>query len=105
GLGVPEASAAPVVTRTSCVLTPSMMEGPFFAEVGLNRSDLTTGTTKAGVVQGLPLLLNIDAASVQATGCVPVAGMQIHVSHADAAGEYSGVASGAGQSNAALLRG
>ena len=109
GLGVPGASAAPapVATAKSCVLSPAMMEGPFFADVGLNRSDLTAGTTRAGVVQGLPLILDIDLASVRATGCVPIAGMQVDVWHADATGEYSGVG-GAGQSNVAgqaFLRG
>jgi protocatechuate 3,4-dioxygenase beta subunit len=104
------ASAAPnpTINAASCVLTPAMMEGPFFADVRLNRSDLTTGATSAGVVQGLPLTLNIDLASVHSTGCLPLAGMQVDVWHADATGEYSGVAGGAGQSNAAaqaFLRG
>jgi protocatechuate 3,4-dioxygenase beta subunit len=98
------AAPNPNVKAASCVLTPAMMEGPFFADVGINRSDLTTGTTRAGVVQGLPLILDIDLASVQATGCLPVAGMQVDVWHADATGEYSGVASGAGQAQA-FLRG
>ena len=107
-LNVASAAPAPIVTGKSCVLSPAMMEGPFFVDTGLNRSDLTTGTTKAGVVQGLPVVLNIDLASVQATGCVPIAGMQVDVWHADATGEYSGVAGGASQSNAAgqaFLRG
>src|SRR4029453_10093984 len=95
------AAPAPVVTGKSCVLSPAMMEGPFFADVGLNRSDLTAGTTKPGGVQGLPLILDIDLASVQATGCRPIAGMQVDVWHADATGEYSGGASGGGRSNAA----
>jgi hypothetical protein len=47
GLNVASAAPPPVVTGKSCVLSPAMMEGPFFADVGLNRSDLTTGTTKA----------------------------------------------------------
>jgi protocatechuate 3,4-dioxygenase beta subunit len=108
GLGLPEASAAPVISGKSCVLSPAMMEGPFFVDTALNRSDLTAGTIKAGVVQGLPLILDIDLAGVQATGCLPIARMQVDVWHADATGEYSGVASGAGQPNAAgqsFLRG
>jgi protocatechuate 3,4-dioxygenase beta subunit len=108
GLNVASAAAPPVVTGKSCVLSPAMMEGPFFVEARLNRSDLTTGTTKPGVVQGLPLILDIDLASVQSAGCVAIAGMQVDVWHADATGEYSGGASGAGQSNAAgqaFLRG
>ena len=108
GLNVASAAPAPVVSAKSCVLSPAMMEGPFFADVGLNRTDLTAGTTKPGVVQGVPLTLDIDVASVQATGCLPITGMQVDVWHADATGEYSDVASGADRSNAAkqaFLRG
>ncbi len=105
--------AGPFVTHgthaaaaTSCVLSPAMMEGPYFVEERLNRSDLTAGTTKPGVVHGLPLTLNIDLAGIQPTGCLPIAGMQVDVWHADASGDYSDI--GAGRSNAAkdaFLRG
>jgi len=97
---------ANAAAATSCVLSPAMMEGPYFVEERLNRSDLTTGTTKAGVVQGLPLTLNIDLASIQPTGCLPIAGMQVDVWHADAGGDYSDVGAGrAGAGKDAFLRG
>ncbi|HQR12329.1 MAG TPA: intradiol ring-cleavage dioxygenase [Casimicrobiaceae bacterium] len=107
-VGDGKAAPAPSVAGLSCVLSPAMTEGPFFIDERLNRSDLTSGTAKAGVVQGLPLLLHIDLRSVQATGCLPVAGMQVDVWHADAMGDYSGVSEGAGRSGKlgnAFLRG
>jgi len=97
GLYVTSASAAPapVAAGKSCVLSPAMTEGPFFVDERLDRSDLTAGTTKAAVVQGLPLILNIDVASVRAAGCTPAAGVQVDVWHADATGEYSDISGGA----------
>ena len=79
----------------TCVLTPAMTDGPFFIDERLNRSDLAAGTARASVVGGLPLLLNIDLAGAAPTGCLPVAGAQVDVWHADASGEYSD-ADGAG---------
>lgn len=102
------AAPKPSVADVGCVLSPAMTEGPFFIDERLNRSDITSGTTKAGVVQGLPLLLHIDLRSVLATGCLPVAGMQVDVWHADATGDYSGASDGADRSGKlghAFLRG
>ncbi|MEO8345000.1 MAG: hypothetical protein ABI607_04830 [Betaproteobacteria bacterium] len=102
------AAPAPPVTGLSCVLSPAMTEGPYFIDGHLNRSDLTVGTTRPSVVQGLPLVLNLDLKSVQTAGCLPAAGMQVDVWHADATGEYSGIADGASPSRTrelAWLRG
>ncbi len=92
------AAAAPL-PAASCVLSPAMTDGPFFVDARLHRSDLTAGTTRAGVVKGSPLLLNIDLAAVQPAGCQPVAGAHVDVWHADAGGDYSDVANGAGPSS------
>jgi protocatechuate 3,4-dioxygenase beta subunit len=85
-----------------CSLSPAMTEGPYFIDERLNRSDLTAGATHAGVTQGLPLAFDINVVSAQGTGCLPLAGVQIDVWHADAEGTYSEFGSGAGQS---FLRG
>ena len=80
-----------------CSLSPSMTEGPYFVDERLNRSDLTAGATHAGVTQGLPLQLQVNVVSARATGCLPLAGVQIDVWHADAEGTYSEFGAGAGQ--------
>ncbi len=103
-----KAAQTPAVAGFACVLSPAMTEGPFFVDERLHRSDITSGTTKAGVVQGLPLLLHIDLRSVQASGCMPVADMHVDVWHADATGDYSDVSRGASRTagrNDAFLRG
>jgi protocatechuate 3,4-dioxygenase beta subunit len=87
-------------TGMTCVLSAAMTEGPYFVDARLNRSDLTTGTTKAGVMQGLPLALHIDLRGVRTSDCLPLAGVQVDVWHADATGEYSDSLGGAGQPNA-----
>jgi protocatechuate 3,4-dioxygenase beta subunit len=107
GSHIASVSAAPL-PAVACVLMPAMTDGPYFVDRRLNRSDLTAGTTRPGVVKGSPLLLNIDLASMQAAGCMPVAGAQVDVWHADAGGDYSDVSGGtvqAGTQEKSFLRG
>ena len=104
----PAEAAAPAATPgLSCVLSPAMTDGPFFVDERLDRSDLTTGTSKAGVVGGMPLTLAIGVVGVRPAGCVPVSGVQIDVWHADATGEYSDVGrlAPSGATGQAYLRG
>lgn len=81
----------------SCSLAPSMTEGPFFVDEKLKRYDLTTGTTDAGTLNGVPLYLNITAVSTT-SGCAPIAGVQIDIWHCNANGLYSDISTGQGQS-------
>jgi protocatechuate 3,4-dioxygenase beta subunit len=64
----------------------------------LNRADLTTNTTDAGTLDGLPLYLNISAVSTLSATCAPIAGVQIDAWHCNANGLYSDIATGQGQS-------
>ena len=95
------ATAAPtqIVNGTACALTPALTEGPYFVDEKLNRSDLTTGATDSGVVNGLPLQLTINLNSVRGTGCRPISGVQVDVWHASAGGAYSDEPAGMGQAN------
>ena len=92
------AATSGTATGTSCVLSPRMTEGPYFVDQRLNRSDLTSGSSRAGVVQGMPLALAIDLQRVMPTGCIPFGGVQVNVWHCDATGEYSDEPAGMGQS-------
>jgi protocatechuate 3,4-dioxygenase beta subunit len=87
----PTASPTPTPTpgALSCVVTPAETEGPYFVDVRLNRSDLTSGTTRPGVVNGLPLLLKFGVFTVAGNACTPLAGAVVDVWHADAVGVYS----------------
>ena len=95
---VAHAVATPLANASNvCAISPAMTEGPYFVDERLNRADLTTGATHAGVTQGLPLQLDINVVSARATGCLPLTGVQIDVWHADAEGTYSEFGSGTGQ--------
>ena len=85
-----------------------MTEGPFFVDEKLNRSDLVSGSNRPGVVQGMPLTLELQLRNVAVAGCLPVAGVQVDIWHCDAVGEYSDVTGGMGQqgtSGQTFLRG
>src|SRR5262249_27245527 len=59
-----------------CILTPEAVEGPFYFDPKLVRSDITEGK------QGTPLVLNIQ--TVEAKDCAPFQGARVDVWHADA---------------------
>ena len=73
----------------ACVLTPELTVGPYFVEERLNRSDLTTNSTDSNVTNGAPLALSIYIMEYGSSACTPLAGAQVDVWHADAAGVYS----------------
>jgi protocatechuate 3,4-dioxygenase beta subunit len=66
-----------------CVLTPEAVEGPFYFDPKLVRSDITEGK------RGAPLVLTLQ--TVEAN-CSPLQGARVDVWHADALGLYSGYA-------------
>lgn len=86
---------ATVEAATGCVLSPLMTEGPYWVDEKLNRADLTTGTTRTSVTQGLPLTLGITVLGMAPAACTPAAGVQIDLWHCDAIGAYSDVAANA----------
>jgi len=71
------------------VASPTMTEGPFFVDEKLNRTDLTSGTTRKSVVNGLPLALAFTVYKLTGDKYAPLPGAQVDVWHADAAGVYS----------------
>jgi protocatechuate 3,4-dioxygenase beta subunit len=73
----------------SCVLTPELTVGPYFVDEKLNRSDLTTNTTDANVLEATPLTLTMAIMEYTPSGCSALVGAQVDVWHADAAGVYS----------------
>lgn len=93
-------TAASAATSSTCTIAPSLTEGPYWVDEKLNRADITTDTTRASVLNGLPLNLTINVfnASGSSCGTEPQANIQVDIWHCDAAGEYSD-ASGNGQTN------
>lgn len=66
----------------ACLLTPQSIEGPFYLDPRLVRSELAEGRP------GVPLRL--DLRIVEAGACTPLRGARVDVWHADAQGLYSG---------------
>lgn len=72
--------------KVHCILAHEAVEGPFYVEHPLIRSDITEDRP------GIPLSLTISVVDVKT--CEPVKGVYVDIWHADAMGEYSGWASG-----------
>src|SRR5262245_29055846 len=60
----------------SCVITPTLTEGPFFVDERLNRSNIIGGQP------GLPLQLSINVYNASTSACSAFAGVQVDVWHA-----------------------
>jgi protocatechuate 3,4-dioxygenase beta subunit len=71
----------------TCLLAPEQTQGPFFADVGLERRDITEG------LAGHPLRLGIRVVDED---CNPVAGALVDVWHCDVDGDYSAFQDGSG---------
>ena len=66
----------------ACILTPQAIEGPFYRDPWLVRSDIREGRT------GVPLRVRLRV--IEAGSCTPVAGARVDIWHCDAQGLYSG---------------
>jgi protocatechuate 3,4-dioxygenase beta subunit len=92
----PESTVIPTGTGSStilpsCVVRPALTEGPYFVEVGLNRSDIRTDPSTGTVKEGALLRIKFNVSDVSADSCNPIEGAQVDVWHCDALGVYSGV--------------
>jgi protocatechuate 3,4-dioxygenase beta subunit len=75
----------------SCVVRPEQMEGPYFVDERLNRSDIRSDPTDGQVKLGTQLVLTLQVSSLNAGGCQPLPGAQVDIWHCDALGVYSDV--------------
>jgi protocatechuate 3,4-dioxygenase beta subunit len=67
------------------------MEGPYFVDGMLDRSDIRADPDNGQVMPGTPLLLTLAVSTVRDNACTPLAGAHVDVWHCDALGVYSGV--------------
>lgn len=91
----PTATSPPPSTSSSCAVTPTETAGPFPSLSQLVRSDIREGRP------GTTLALTIRVVDVNA-GCAPIPNASVGIWQVDAAGNYSGYGSQAGQT---FLRG
>ncbi|HKH17178.1 MAG TPA: hypothetical protein VKA57_06600 [Solirubrobacteraceae bacterium] len=76
------AAAAAERTSASCTLTRELTEGPYWIDTSLTRRDITEDR------HGVPLRLVLTVQD--ASSCRVLAGADVEIWHADAAGDYSG---------------
>ncbi len=87
----------------TCTATVDKVEGPFFVDELLDRSDIRVDPSDGSTQPGVPLELTINVARSDAD-CAPASGVQIDLWHASASGLYSDEASN-GTAGQMFLRG
>jgi protocatechuate 3,4-dioxygenase beta subunit len=75
-------AAAEANPQGVCVLFPQAVEGPFYFDPKLLRSDISEGRP------GVPLQITLRV--IESGACTPIANARVDIWHADAGGLYSG---------------
>ncbi|MEW2398006.1 hypothetical protein [Streptomyces sp. NPDC046862] len=92
GASASSASSQGAVTGpVDCVAKPEMTVGPYFVDEGLNRSDIRADPSDGSIVDGTPLLLNLNIAQITGGKCLPLPGAKVDIWQCDAFGLYSDV--------------
>ena len=73
-----------------CVVRPEMIEGPYFLERQLNRSDIRSEPSTGAVMPGVLLTLAFNVSQINGGTCTSLPGAMVDVWQCDAAGEYAG---------------
>jgi protocatechuate 3,4-dioxygenase beta subunit len=73
----------------TCIVRPAQMEGPYFVESGLERSDIRSDPSDGSIKQGVPLELEFRVLSSAGSRCAPLPGAIVDIWHCDAQGIYS----------------
>lgn len=76
-------------TAPTCVVRPEQMEGPYFVDRVLHRSDIRTDPGDGAARPGAPLRLFFNVSRVDRDTCEPLADALVDVWQCDAVGVYS----------------
>ena len=86
------APSTPFAQVPPCVVVPAHMEGPYFVEERLNRSDIRSDPSDKSVSPGIPLKLTLRVSQLTAAAaCGPLANAVVDIWQCDAIGRYSDV--------------
>jgi protocatechuate 3,4-dioxygenase beta subunit len=94
GTGLVLANLATAQDRSpgpKCLVRPAQIEGPYFVEEGLERSDIRSDPATGAIPPGTPLSLEFCVFAAAGPGCKPLPGVTLDVWHCDARGFYSDV--------------
>jgi protocatechuate 3,4-dioxygenase beta subunit len=73
----------------ACIVRPRHIEGPYFVDGALRRSDIRSDPISGAVKHGVPLRLTFRVTQTSGGRCLPLTGARVDVWHCDAAGRYS----------------
>jgi protocatechuate 3,4-dioxygenase beta subunit len=93
----PAESPAPVMPKRECVLSAAQIEGPYFVDEKLLRSDITRDPTDGSVQAGLPLRMKLIVSKINGSSCEALEGATVDIWHANFAGNYSAVTGAVGK--------
>ncbi len=85
------AASNPPFRLPACIVRPSQMEGPYFVDTMLDRSDIRSDPTDGSICEGAPLELTFQVSRLDAQRCEPLSGALVDIWQCDAMGVYSGV--------------
>jgi protocatechuate 3,4-dioxygenase beta subunit len=85
----PFGAVAAAAAMPGCIVRPEMIEGPYFVDERLERSDIRPEPSTGEVPPGVPLTLGFVVSRVGGGTCVPLQGATIDLWQCDAGGEYS----------------
>ncbi|GAB3740624.1 hypothetical protein GCM10027598_70570 [Amycolatopsis oliviviridis] len=97
-------SGSPEICTLDCVVKPEQMEGPYFVDERLNRSDIRTEPATGRPVAGTALAINFTVQQIRQQQCTPLPGAMVDLWQCDALGLYSDIPS-QGSSGRRFLRG
>ena len=83
------AHAARAESGATCVERPRHIEGPYFVDAALRRSDIRSDPRTGATRDGVPLRLTFRVSNLDGGRCLPLTGAQVDVWHCDANGLYS----------------
>jgi len=83
------AFAAQSSASLACVARPQQIEGPYFIDEKLNRSDIRTDPVTKAVSAGVPLYLTFKVSRMDGISCLALPSARVDVWHCDAEGLYS----------------
>ena len=86
---LPAARAASRTASLACVVRPTQIEGPYFVDEKLHRSDIRSDPWTKVVSEGVPLYLTFRVTQTEGSGCLPLPGAQVDLWQCDALGVYS----------------
>ena len=76
-------------SMSGCVVRPAQVEGPYFVDEKLKRSDIRSDPGTGVLSAGTPLLLSLRVSQLSGGLCAPIAGATVDIWHCDALGVYS----------------